>query len=605
MNGVPRGHGPEPPATDIGRRCFDVGLAGVGTLLLLPLWALMAVAIWAESGRPLWYRAVRVGRGGRPFALLKFRSMRAGTGPAGAALTRRDDPRITRVGQWLRRTHLDETPQLLNVLRGDMNLVGPRPEDPRYVARYDVAQQRLLTVRPGLTSVASLAFRHESALLTGSADEVEHLYLTEVLPAKLALELQYLAQRTWGRDMATLLRSLACSVGDLVGPLGRPGGVAAGPGRGRAAAPPESAPPSATPSHGPGQPPAPPEVATADPPPPVTGPDGGQRPPAGERGAPPFGAAHAPLTYWRRYLAPLRRYGTPRKFVNLAGAGLSYILRRPYLHSRPAFLKVELCRRCDVNCLYCAAEWYHSPFAARPSALYPLPAFQRLIDALAKDVFFVSLYDIGEPLHHPQVLECIRYAHDHRLGTVVSSSLSLTRDEGFWRDLVTSGLDLLIVAIDGVTPEVYRQYRRNGRFDLVMANLRTILAQRQQTRARLAIEWQMVDLPWNRAEQAPARALAHRLGCDRFRVITEATGPRRQQQAAGGHRERGCVLPYVLLFVGADQRARACYKVYNQDMSVGSLADEHWTAIWNGTRLAAVRDRRTLRDHQGCCTCRE
>jgi MoaA/NifB/PqqE/SkfB family radical SAM enzyme len=473
------------------------------------------------------------------------------------------------------------------------------------VAHYNAAQQRLLTERPGLTSVASLAFRDESALLVGSADEVERLYLTTVMPAKLALELQYLAQRTWRRDVATLWRSLACSLRALVGWVGQPGAVADASGPGAAGTPTEPTPPPAAAHRGDGRPTSRPAAATVDPPLSGAGPSSRQEQPAPEGGTPRPGAAQAPLTYWRRYLAPLLRYGTPRKFVNLAGAGLSYALRRPHLHSRPAFLKVELCRRCDVNCLYCAAEWYHSPYAARPSALYPLPAFERLIDALAKEVFFVSLYDIGEPLHHPQVLDCIRYAHNRRLGTVLSSSLSLTRDEVFWRDLVNSGLDLLIVAIDGVTPEVYRQYRRNGRFDLVMANLRTILAQRQQTGARLAIEWQMVDLPWNRAEQGPARALAQQLGCDRFRVITEATGPRRRQQAAGGHRERGCVLPYVLLFVGADQRARACYKVYNQDMSVGNLVDEPWTAVWNGARLAAVRDRQRLRDHPGCCTCRE
>ncbi|MFZ1551113.1 MAG: sugar transferase, partial [Anaerolineae bacterium] len=131
--------------------------------------------------------AVRVGQDGRPFRLYKFRSMIVGTDRQGPGITATGDPRITRVGRFLRRAKLDELPQLINVLLGDMSLVGPRPEDPRYVAFYTPEQRRVLSVHPGITSPASLAYRHEEQLLAG--EDWETHYRTRVLPAKLALDL--------------------------------------------------------------------------------------------------------------------------------------------------------------------------------------------------------------------------------------------------------------------------------------------------------------------------------------------------------------------------------------------------------------------------------
>src|SRR5262249_10977299 len=142
------------------------------------------------------------GKGGREFRIHKLRSMHAATG---AAVTAGDDPRITRVGRFLRRTKIDELPQLLNVVKGEMSLVGPRPEDPTYVERYTPEQRRLLSVRPGVTSPASLAYIDEEAQLRGGRPE--NLYLTEVRPKKLALELAYLDRATFGSDLRVLLQT--------------------------------------------------------------------------------------------------------------------------------------------------------------------------------------------------------------------------------------------------------------------------------------------------------------------------------------------------------------------------------------------------------------
>lgn len=192
--------------SDALRRALDIAASAVGLLVLSPLFAVIAAAIVLENGRPVFYRGRRVGRAGRPFYLLKFRTMVPDADRLGPAITAKGDPRVTRVGRWLRRTKLDELPQLLNVLRGEMSLVGPRPEDPKYVALYDADQRRVLSVRPGLTSPASLAFRDEEQRLAG--EDWEQVYREQILPAKLAIDLEYLSRRTVASDLRLVLRTL-------------------------------------------------------------------------------------------------------------------------------------------------------------------------------------------------------------------------------------------------------------------------------------------------------------------------------------------------------------------------------------------------------------
>jgi lipopolysaccharide/colanic/teichoic acid biosynthesis glycosyltransferase len=192
------------------KRLFDLVVATVGVLLLLPVWAIVAVVLKFDSKGSVLYRATRIGRNGEPFTLLKFRTLLAVPGPR---VTCRNDPRMTRVGRHLRHLKLDETPQLLNVLRGEMSLVGPRPEDPKYVAAYTPEQRRILQLRPGLISPAVVKYRHEETVLA-AADDPERAYVEEILPEKLEMDLSYAEERSFFGDLR-LLFSAARSIATL------------------------------------------------------------------------------------------------------------------------------------------------------------------------------------------------------------------------------------------------------------------------------------------------------------------------------------------------------------------------------------------------------
>jgi lipopolysaccharide/colanic/teichoic acid biosynthesis glycosyltransferase len=187
------------------RRAIDVVLASAALVLLAPLLVCVAIAVRLSSPGPALHRAVRTGRNGREFTLLKFRSMKIGV--PGDALTRQGDARITAVGRILRKWKLDELPQLINVLRGEMSLVGPRPEDPRYVAMYTADEREVLSARPGLTGPASIAYRNEESLLAGADWERE--YVQRIMRDKLRIDLEYLRRRTLLSDFGMLAKTVA------------------------------------------------------------------------------------------------------------------------------------------------------------------------------------------------------------------------------------------------------------------------------------------------------------------------------------------------------------------------------------------------------------
>jgi lipopolysaccharide/colanic/teichoic acid biosynthesis glycosyltransferase len=189
------------------KRAFDLVLAGVGLLVLSPLLVLVAAWIRLDSPGPALFRQERVGRYGRPFTMLKFRSMRAAAASGDPLLTAESDIRVTRAGKFLRRTKLDELPQLLNVVRGEMSLVGPRPEVARYVELYPPhVRATVLSVRPGITDYAALAFHDESALL-GRTDP-EGVYVETILPRKLELYQRYVAEQSLGTDLRLIFLTL-------------------------------------------------------------------------------------------------------------------------------------------------------------------------------------------------------------------------------------------------------------------------------------------------------------------------------------------------------------------------------------------------------------
>lgn len=187
------------------KRLFDIVASALGLLLLMPLLLLAALWVKLDSPGPALFRQTRVGRFGVPFTIHKFRTMRM---EPGAAITVGEDPRITRSGRFLRASKLDELPQLWDVLRGAMSLVGPRPELPRYVALYPAAlREVVLSVRPGITDPASLRFRHESELLARASDP-EREYVEVVLPAKLQLAADYVRTASLAGDVRLILATL-------------------------------------------------------------------------------------------------------------------------------------------------------------------------------------------------------------------------------------------------------------------------------------------------------------------------------------------------------------------------------------------------------------
>lgn len=193
------------------KRAFDVVFSAAVLLLLAPL--LLAVAAWIklDSRGPVFFRQVRVGRHGREFRILKFRTMHVDAPARGPQITVGRDPRITRSGHLLRKYKIDEFPQFINVLVGDMSVVGPRPEVPRYVAMYPPATRELvLSVRPGITDLASIEYRDENELLGRSADP-ERTYVEEVMPAKLSFCERYVRERSFSGDLAIVARTFRVS----------------------------------------------------------------------------------------------------------------------------------------------------------------------------------------------------------------------------------------------------------------------------------------------------------------------------------------------------------------------------------------------------------
>lgn len=202
------------------KRSFDVFVSGLVILVALPLWFLVAILIKLESPGPVFYRGSRVGKDGNEFKIYKFRSMVNLADQTGIGITQRDDQRITRIGHVLRNLKIDEMPQLLNVLKGEMSIVGPRPEDPKFVEYYTPEQKKVFKVRPGMASPAFIRYRNEETLLAQeNTEDLEQIYISEIMPKKLEMDLDYIAKQTFLYDLRILF-SAALSLFNLFGTKG-------------------------------------------------------------------------------------------------------------------------------------------------------------------------------------------------------------------------------------------------------------------------------------------------------------------------------------------------------------------------------------------------
>ena len=191
----------------ITKRAFDIVACVTAVLVLCPLWLCIGLMVACGSKGGAFYRQTRVGRNGKEFKLLKFRTMRKDADKIGGLITVGEDNRVTRVGRFLRKYKLDEFPQFLNIIKGDMSIVGPRPEVPKYVAIYDERQRQVLSVRPGLTDYASIEYISENELLAQSPDP-DRTYIEEIMPAKLELNLKYIDNQSVMEDLRLIFKTL-------------------------------------------------------------------------------------------------------------------------------------------------------------------------------------------------------------------------------------------------------------------------------------------------------------------------------------------------------------------------------------------------------------
>jgi lipopolysaccharide/colanic/teichoic acid biosynthesis glycosyltransferase len=189
------------------KRVSDIVAAAMGLLVLAPIFAVVAVLIKLDSAGPVLFKQQRMGRAFRPFLIYKFRTMIQDAQQQGSAVTIGEDPRITRIGWFLRKTKIDELPQLINVLKGDMALVGPRPEVPHYVELFRKDYEEILKIRPGITDLASLKYRDEAAILAQS-DHPEEEYVSRVLPEKIQLAKDYMNQSSFLFDVALIFKTV-------------------------------------------------------------------------------------------------------------------------------------------------------------------------------------------------------------------------------------------------------------------------------------------------------------------------------------------------------------------------------------------------------------
>lgn len=189
------------------KRIFDIVASGLGIIVLSPILIVIALIIKKESDGPVFFKQIRVGEKGKNFEILKYRTMVVNAEKLGRQITVGNDNRITKIGGFLRKYKLDELPQLINVFKGDMSLVGPRPEVPRYVEMYNEEQRKVLDVKPGITDLASIRYRDENELL-GTAEDPDDMYINTIMPDKLALNLEYINKSNVFFDIYIILKTI-------------------------------------------------------------------------------------------------------------------------------------------------------------------------------------------------------------------------------------------------------------------------------------------------------------------------------------------------------------------------------------------------------------
>ncbi len=304
-----------------------------------------------------------------------------------------------------------------------------------------------------------------------------------------------------------------------------------------------------------------------------------------------------PSRYWNRYIVMFMRYVTFHKVINLLFAFIYFVLNKKYIRTSPAFLKVELSRHCTIDCLYCGSH--------KEYKFFELETFKKLIDQFKGTLFLVQLHLIGEPLYYEHLVECIEYAHNAKVGVIFSTSLSVEKSDEFWEKIVLSGVDRMILSIDGLTPEVYTKYRRKGDLELIFKNLDKLLYYRNMHNSSIMFEWQMIKFEWNKHQWVEANRRANELGVDLFQLIQNAYEIRGPKAKKNVRRKNNCIWAYIFLVINVYGDILPCCKMGQHPGNVGNMFNEDIKSIWNGNEIYKIRDPKLIRKRPGCKTCCE
>lgn len=303
-------------------------------------------------------------------------------------------------------------------------------------------------------------------------------------------------------------------------------------------------------------------------------------------------------------------HSTPRRLLNLLVTEAEFRLRRSRVRGRPYILVVDPTNVCNLRCPLCPTGLMQR---GREAGMIPWETFTRVIDELAPWAYKVNLFNWGEPLLHPHLFEMIRYAADRNLATSMSSNLSIQVSDERIDDLVRSGLEFLCLSIDGATQETYARYRRRGNLELVLSNVRRILARRAQLGSRTPVlEWQFIPMKHSEHEVEAARRLAAEIGVDAFRCIpvglpfdspdgealaaqwfpasaNQGRAPDGSEMASNAQAKSACYFLYRYLVVNPDARVSPCCVVSGEKNDFGDLLAEGIPGLWNNSRFRAGR----------------
>ena len=303
---------------------------------------------------------------------------------------------------------------------------------------------------------------------------------------------------------------------------------------------------------------------------------------------PPFSPKARKLTFslksifFNRHWYIIKDYITLRKLINILRCIHAFKTNRKHVSSYPFYVKIETTDTCNLKCPGC-----HDDTVERKNKFLNFSIYKELIDRLKNYLLEVSLYDQGEPLIDPLIIDYIKYANKNNIGTVVSSHFSMRLSHNKLTNLINSGLDYLIVAIDGITQETYEKYRVGGNLDLALTNLRKILEIRNNMHSRKPfIEWQMIDFNFNKSQQNQARILAKQMGVDAFVLKTDGYSIKLPDTYVRTH---NCPIPWFSFAVECDGLVSACLRKDDEHLYAGDLNKASIIEIWNSASFQRIR----------------